>query len=268
MATRISQGQYAALVGVSRQAVVQAIRCGEVLDDGGVDVDEPSAIAYAEMITERRAERGHPPAPWADGERVPPPYGKAGRPRKDAPPRPPAPPRARPTSKPPKVKPRSPTPPVQTPANVGPAPIPESPMSPQPPARTGSPIGSTPASKANDKIVHLISATTKEIDQKIKDVKLHSDRMRLRRERRKLILTSMVASMLGKIGSVLEDHFRSFGDRNAAAIVAAVQAGGAEPVVTEMLDTEVDKAIHGIKLTIDREIARLALDTTPGGEQQ
>lgn len=91
--------------------------------------------------------------------------------------------------------------------------------------------------------------------------------MRLRRERRKLILASMVASMLGKIGSVLEDHFRSFGDRNAAAIVAAVQAGGAEPVVTEMLDTEVDKAIHGIKLTIDREIARLALDTAPGGEQ-
>lgn len=226
--TCVSQSKFAALVGVSQPAVSKAIRAGRLIDAGrGIDLQHPASVAYAELHAAKRAAKGLPPSPWTLGEREPSPAARGQRTAK----------RARP-------KPKSETDTATPPAKAH--------SRDRPPA--GTDLGTAKRSQA----MHAIAIETKQYELDLKRTKVEQEQIKLRAASRSVIALATVNSSISRLGAVLEDHLRSFGERHAAALVAAVQGGRHEGAIADMLDVEIDRGVSAFKRAAMRELETLS----------
>jgi len=230
--------------------------------DDAVELDHPTNQAFAEAQTLRREAKGLKPSPLARGD-PPPPLRGTGRPvgsRKKKAPKP-APVKANPRPKPQaKVEPDPGAVPgtaqiaLSEPISTRtPTPIPAT-----APAPDGLQVEEAPPAPREPMTATAIAYRDKTIAAKdLTLAKVEKERIAAQAARRELISSKMVAIVLGRLGAVLEEQFRAFGERNALAIVAAMETGSREGAIADLLDDEIGRGVTAFKTAVIHELAEL-----------
>lgn len=250
----VSQKQFASLVGVSQPSIVKAVRNGRLVDTGsGIDLEHPSNVAYAELHASRRASKGLPASPWTRGERAQGPVRVGRPPTKKAEPKPkPIVKAKKPQKKATKVM--QPNDIIKKPNKKNTQTHAKAPQD-KPVDRTIHPMaGARPETVA--KSIHALDEVEKKraLETEIKRAKLEQERLKIKQTRGTLIQTELVTRSISHLGAVLEDHFRSFGERTASSIVAAVLDGKREGAIADMLDSQIDRGVNAFKKSALKEI--------------
>jgi hypothetical protein len=219
---RLSQPEYARLLGVSQPAISKALRAGRIYDAGdGIDPYHPASMLYAQESAERvaRLDPSRPPSPWARGE----------RPAETSEPRVPG----------PAIGQRIGAPKLQKKIN-------------------GNAPGASPEVIREGRERRAAEVGIKEIERSRKAIALQNDKINYLTKIGKLVRGDDYDRSISRIAAVIGEHFRTFADRHADQLAAMAKAGAERAQFADYLDAEIDKAMTAVQQTCDREIRERA----------
>jgi hypothetical protein len=196
---RLTQGAFAALAGVSRQAISRQVKAGNVIRTSeGIDPNHPVNLVYLQA------------------------HGKESRRSK--------------------------------PETLGQEALAEAKRGPRQPSKNTGKTDEDYADLADD------AATGKDLDNKLKAVKLQKDRLDYFLKTKQSIPASQVHRVLARIGAILEENFRTFADRNGEELYSIAQADAGLEKFCLKISAEIDKGIKSVIKTTTKEMEKMRRD--------
>lgn len=231
-----SQSAYAKRVGVSRQAVSTAVKEGRLYKAArGIDPTHPTNKHYEQLLDIKRGRFDSSNEMVLSDAGAPVVGEPVGDSHKDAT-----------GSEPSSSK-------GQTTVHYAPSPGP------------GAPPGPPPLSASPGHSIDLVRQG-KELDNRIKAVKLSREKIQYFEEIRKSVPSTIVARAFAQVGAAIQTQFLQFDERTAEMLWALIKSGATKEEFQAALRTEVGDAMKAVIEATEKMIR--SLKTTPPGEEQ